>query len=446
MTYRISIALFLLVPGFAATQPDVANQLDRFLQAHENIKGFMGTALVARGGKILIDKGCGFANVELKVANTPDNKFRIGSITKQFTAAAIMQLQEQGKLNVTDLACKYVDNCPDTWKAITIHQLLSHTSGIPSYTGQPAFPTPKFMRIPLTPVEVLMLTRDKPLRFQPGEKWEYDNSGYIFLGCIIEKVSGRNYADYVKEHIFDLLDMSGTGYDKTREVLPGRAAGYEKTPTGYRNADYLDMSLPYAAGSLYSTTHDLYTWDRALYTGKVVGAKSYAAMTTAVKNDYGYGLTVAPLYKHKQVGHGGGINGFSTCINRFPDDDAVVIVLSNLTNGNACAVGSGLAGILFGEKVAIPQNYTEVPIDPKMLDRYVGKYSDGKIEIKVTAENGKLYVEPAGQRKMQVLPYSDHQFFLKMPDVNLEFPANESRAGELTLEGGGPKITAKRID
>jgi CubicO group peptidase (beta-lactamase class C family) len=201
-----------------------------------------------------------------------------------------------------------------------------------------------------------MLTRDKPLKFQPGEKWEYDNSGYIFLGCIIEKVSGRSYSGYLKEHIFDPLGMADSGYDQTRDLLPGRSAGYDKTPSGFRNADYLDMSLPYAAGSLYSTVRDLYRWDRALYTEKVVSAKSYEAMTTPVKNDYGYGLQVAPMYKHKQVGHGGGINGFSTCINRFPDDGAVVIVLSNVVQANACGIGNGLAGLLFGEQVSFPQN------------------------------------------------------------------------------------------
>jgi D-alanyl-D-alanine carboxypeptidase len=167
---------------------------------------------------------------------------------------------------------------PQSWKAITIHQLLSHTSGIPSYTDGPEFAQPKMMRILLKPVENLMLTKDKPLEFQPGEKWKYDNSGYIFLGVIIEKVSGDKYADYLKKHIFGVLDMQDSGYDDSSVILKNRAQGYRSVTDGFRNADYLDMSLPYAAGSLYSTVHDLYRWDRALYTDKVLKQASREKM------------------------------------------------------------------------------------------------------------------------------------------------------------------------
>ncbi len=354
LTRFLIITALLLAFVSATAAQDLTAKMDEYVQAQGKSKGFMGTALVAKGGKILLDKGYGFASIELKVLNTPANKFRLGSITKQFTASLILQLQEQSKLSVSDLACKYVDNCPDSWKPITIHQLLTHTSGIPSYTGMLTFATPKFMRIPLTPLDILMLTRDKPLDFPPGEKMLYDNSGYIFLGCIIEKVTGQKYASYLKEHIFDPLDMKDSGYDDTRAVLMGRAAGYDKTANSYRNADYLDMSLPYSAGSLYSTTADLYRWDRAMAAGKVISKKSYEAMVTPVKNNYGYGVTLAPVAGRKHVGHGGGINGFSTCISRFPEDDAVVIVLSNVVQGNACAVGKGLSELLFGQSPAQP--------------------------------------------------------------------------------------------
>ena len=346
----------LLLAVLCAPAQDIASKMDEYIQASSKARGFMGAALVARGGKVLLDKGYGSASIELNVPNTPANKFRLGSITKQFTAAAVMQLQEKGKLNVTDQACKYIDNCPEAWKPVTIHQLLSHTSGIPSYTDTPAFATPKVMRIPLSPMEVVMLTKDKPLVFQPGGKFAYDNTGYILLGIIIEKVTGQSYADYLQEHIFGPLGMKDSGYDQTRTILPGRAAGYDRTGNLFRNADYIDMSLPYAAGSLYSTTGDLYRWDRALYTDKVVSRKSYEAMTTPVKSNYGYGLMLAPAVKHKHVGHGGGINGFSTCIDRFPDDDAVVIVLANVVQANACRISNGLAEILFAGTADPPRD------------------------------------------------------------------------------------------
>jgi len=298
---------------------------------------------------VVLEKGYGMANIELDVANGPDTKFRLGSITKQFTATAILQLEEQGKLSVNDAACKYIAECPASWKAITIRQLLSHTSGIRSYTDDPAFMKPKFMRIPLTPVEILMLSKDKPLEFQPGEKWKYDNSGYIFLGVIIEKVSGEKYGAYLQKHIFGPLEMRGSGYDDTREILKNRAAGYSSTGNGFHNADYLDMSLPYAAGSLYSTVRDLYRWDRALYTDRVLRKASREKMWTPVKNDYGYGWSIKRVHRHKQIAHGGGINGFATFIGRYPDDDAVVIVLANNERTNAGGLANGLAGVLFGE-------------------------------------------------------------------------------------------------
>jgi CubicO group peptidase (beta-lactamase class C family) len=209
------------------------------------------------------------------------------------------------------------------------------------------------MRVPMKPLDIVMLSRDKPLEFQPGEKWKYDNTGYVFLGYIIEKVSGESYADYVKRRIFGPLDMADTGYDNTRSILKNRAEGYSRGgPTGYLNADYLDMTLPHAAGSLYSTIQDMYRWDRALYTNKVLTKGSLNVMFTPVKNDYGYGLVLAPMFKHKQIGHGGGINGFATMFERFPDDDATVIVLSNVEGGSA--VARGLTAILFGETYNMP--------------------------------------------------------------------------------------------
>ena len=184
---------------------------------------------------------------------------------------------------------------PEAWKPITIHHLLTHTSGIPSYTNLPDFRLPKFRRVPLSPIEIAFLTKDKPLEFAPGEKMSYNNTGYVLLGHIVEKASGEKYADYLKKHIFGPLDMNESGYDDTQTILPNRAAGYTRVPEGYRNADFLDMSLPHAAGSLYSTLGDLYRWDRSLYTEKMLTKKSLETMFTPVKNDYGYGDTLAPV-------------------------------------------------------------------------------------------------------------------------------------------------------
>jgi D-alanyl-D-alanine carboxypeptidase len=443
---RIAVLLTAAACLVFGQDADVAAKLDRVLRAHQEYRKFMGAALVAKDGKVLLEKGYGMANLELDVPNTPATKFRLGSITKQFTATAVLQLEEQGKLATSDLACKYVDACPDTWKAITIHHLLTHTSGIPSYTTREFMSKPQNVRVPLTPVEILMLSKDKPLEFEPGAKWNYDNSGYIFLGAIIEKVSGEKYADYLRKHIFEPLDMQDSGYDDTRTVLKNRASGYQPSPKGMMNADYLDMSLPYAAGSLYSTVRDLYRWDRALYTDKVLSKASREKLFTSYKNDYGYGWMLKPMVNHKQVGHGGGIHGFVTYIARFPDDDAFVVVLSNSVASNPTGIAAQLAGTLFGDKVEIPGDRKPVAIDAKLLDRYTGVFQDGPMTITVTNEGGRLMVEPRGQEKLEASPSSDTVFFFKMSDGVLTFiPGEEGTAKEIELQQGGGKRVAKRV-
>ncbi len=444
---RIVLSAVLWSAAGLAHAQDLASKLDALLGGYQKNRAFIGSALIAKDGKVIFEKGYGLANIELDVPNTPGTKFRLGSITKQFTATAILQLQEQGKLSVTDAACKYLAECPESWKAITIHQLLSHTSGIPSYTDGPQFSQPKMMRIPLKPVEILMLTKDKPLEFQPGEKWKYDNSGYIFLGVIIEKVSGEKYADYLRKHIFAVLDMHDSGYDDSSVILKNRAQGYRSVTDGFRNADYLDMSLPYAAGSLYSTVDDLYRWDRALYTDKVLTKASREKMWTPVKNDYAYGWGVGQAHKHKQVAHGGGINGFATFIARYPDDDAVVIVLSNNEQSNAAPIANGLSGILFGDKVELPWERKEISIDPKIVDRYVGTYEAGPMTIAITNENGHLMIEPKGQRKLEASASSETEFFVKQVDATLVFTVGaDNKATEMRVTQGGSPIVAKRVN
>ena len=443
------IILFVAIAFSAAAQEaSLSSKLDHASEAYQKNRRFIGAVLVAKGDKVIHEKGYGLANMEWNIPNSPITKFRLGSITKQFTATAILQLQEQGKLKVTDLACKYVDDCPDKWKAVTIHQLLSHTSGIPSYTEIPGFFSPKTARIPLSPVEIVMLTKDKPMEFQPGEGWKYDNSGYVFLGAIIEKASGEKYADYLQKHIFAPLDMNDSGYDVTSKILPNRASGYEPSgPAGFKNADYLDMSLPHAAGSLYSTARDLYRWDRALYTDKVLSKESREKMFTAVSRNYAYGWTVAPLFNHKQIGHGGGINGFSTQISRFPDDDAVVIVLSNNMAGNPGALARDLAATLFGEKVTLPGEEKIVPVDSKVLDRHVGTYDVGPMKITVTNETGHLMIQPTNQPKFEALPLSDTQFTVRQVGATLNFVVGpDGRATELKLTQGGQTLSGKRIN
>jgi CubicO group peptidase (beta-lactamase class C family) len=289
-----------------------------------------GAVLLAKNGKVILSKGYGLANAEHDVPNKPETKFRLGSITKQFTAAAILQLQEQGKLSVRDNVLKYIPSAPSAWNGITIHHLLTHTSGIPSYTGAPGYE--RLMRHPAgPPLDFVNRFKSLPLEFIPGEKFKYNNSGYFLLGIIIEQASGQSYENYLRTRIFDPLGMNDTGYDHPGTVLKNRAAGYNKS----RNAEFLDMDQPYAAGSLYSTVLDLYKWDQALRSTAVLTRPSLQTAFTPGKLNwapgiqYGYGWGTATVAGRQAVGHGGGINGFSTVIWRAVEQDAVVIILSN---------------------------------------------------------------------------------------------------------------------
>ena len=333
-------------------------KIEEYLQGQVKANGFSGTVLVAREGKPLFSKGYGFANVEWEIPNTPQTKFRIGSITKQFTSMLVMQFREQGKLKLEDSVCVYVTPCPDTWKPVTIHHLLTHTSGIPSYTGLAEWR--KVNMMPKTIDEMIGFFRDLPLQWVPGEKYAYNNSGYFLLGVVIEKIAGKKYEQVLQEQIFTPLGMTDSGYDWTANIIPRRASGYGGRGDSLRNVPPLDMQQPYAAGSLYSTTEDLLKWDQALYTDRMLPAAAKQVMWTPFKSNYAYGWGVPPAsaetFGHRRIQHGGGINGFSSMFIRLPDVNVTVIVLTNNTSlpGGSTAVARDLLAIYYGQPYTIP--------------------------------------------------------------------------------------------
>jgi len=319
---------------------------------------FSGAVLVARDGKPILREGFGLANREWDVAVTPDTEFRVGSVTKQFTATAVMQLVEQGKIGLDDPISKYYAAAPQTWNKVTIRLLLTHRSGIPSFTDIPSFLNEQD-RLDRTPEELIALTRDKPLKFEPGTQYEYDNTGYVILGWVIEKVSGQRYADYLRDHIFKPLGMDHTGYDVNEEVLRHRASGYELGKDGVvSNASYLAMSVPYAAGGLYSELDDLLVWDQALYAGKLLKPASMADMFTDHGHHYGYGWEIQEINGRRVWWHTGSLNGFHTYIGRYPDQKLTVIVLANLFQAPVQTIGEQLARLSFGEPLESPGEAT----------------------------------------------------------------------------------------
>ena len=351
----LSVAGVLLVSICASAQ-DLSGEFDEYMKAAAT-SSFTGSVLVSRDGKVLFAKGYGQANEEFAVPNATDTKFRLGSITKQFTAASILLLQERGKLSVSDPICKFLKNCPTAWEPITVHHLLTHTSGIPSYTD---VKSPEEYRqlslMTVTPAGFVETFKSKSLEFAVGQRFKYDNSGYFLLGYLIELISGQSYEAFLKENIFGPLKMTNSGYDTHDRILRNRATGYSNRNGVRINSDYLDMTVPYAAGSLYSTVDDLRTWTEALFSGKLLTAKSLEAMLTDNLGGYAYGVAVSRMHNRKVVSHGGGINGFNTQLSRFPDDRVTIVVLRNADYGMPVPerIIQSLAAIVFGETYQLP--------------------------------------------------------------------------------------------
>jgi CubicO group peptidase (beta-lactamase class C family) len=291
------------------------------------LRSFTGSIYVRRGGQALADRSFGLANVEWGEPNTSATKFRIGSLTKQFTAAGILLLEERGKLHLGDRISMYIDDLPPTWNNITILELLTHTSGIESLTDLP--PDKSRVWQGGRPSEILARIRDLPLRFQPGTQARYSNSGYILLGMIIERASGVSYESFLRTAIFEPLEMHDTGVDSNSLILPSRSSGYRLNGTRLVPADYIDMSVPFAAGDLYSTTHDLGRWAEALFGGRILGPQSLSKMLATYKGDFGLGVVITKEDGFRLISHTGAIQGFTSELRYYPEQHLSVIVLSN---------------------------------------------------------------------------------------------------------------------
>jgi CubicO group peptidase (beta-lactamase class C family) len=351
--FSVIVLLLALVPGVAAQEvaSDTVTKLDSFFNTLTDQNLFSGSVLVVVDGEILLNEGYGLANRDWDIPNTPETKYRVGSITKEFTSMSILLLQEQGKLSVHDTICTYIEDCPEAWAEITIEQLMTHTSGMNVFFDN----APQTFEMQPASIQKLMsMLREQPLQFAPGEGWLYSNSGYIVLGYIIKEVSGVSYQRFLQDNIFDPLGLENTGYEDNKRVLKNRAVGYIDNAN---IAQYIDMSVPYSAGAMYSTTGDLYTWITALMDGKVIDQPVLDAMWDAAveipnipNQKYAYGLASYTLADHAAVGHGGSINGFRSTLNYFPDDKAAIIILSNRESANPDQLAASAAGILFGEE------------------------------------------------------------------------------------------------
>ena len=419
----------------------LASKVDEYMSTAVKRSRFSGSILVARDGKVLVSRGYGMANLEDEVSNTARTKFRLGSLTKQFTAVAVLMLEERGALSLQDPVCNYLPQCPAGWRPITIHHLLTHTSGIQNSDYTEA------IKLPMSAANTVERLKDKPLEFAAGRLFRYSNSNYILLGYIIEKVSGRPYDAFLQENIFRPLQMTDTGYDYPRRVLKHRAAGYSSRGDTTVNAQYIDMSILYSAGGLYSTAEDLYRWDQALYTEKLLSKKSLAMMFTPFKGNYGYGWYIAEQGGHRFISHSGWIDGFAASFGRFPDDRLTVIVMSNLDSAPVNTIARDLAAMVLGVQRSMRQEHKVVEVDRKLYDAYVGQYELAPdFIITVSKEDNRLVAQAPGHPKIELLPESEIEFFVKEYDAQIMFVW--SRNGEVThsmIRLNGREAQAKKI-
>jgi CubicO group peptidase (beta-lactamase class C family) len=385
--------------AFAADPAEQAAKIDALMSQYADRTTFSGTVLVSNHDRVIFKKSYGLANREWNIPNTPDVKFRLGSITKQFTSMLVMQQVAKGTIALDAHLIEYLPYYrADTGAKVTVHQLLTHTSGIPSYTDDPKF-FPDVSRN-YYPVEEFVKTFcSGDLQFEPGTKFHYDNSGYFILGALLEHVTGKTYEVLLKENILDPLGMKDTGYDHHADILPKRATGYEQGLGEIANAKYLDMALPYAAGALYSTVEDLYKWDQALYTDALLPAGLKLKLFTPGLEHYGYGWTIETIAANEpgagqtMIGHGGGINGFNTLEQRLVGDHVLVLLFNNTPGADLGKMARGIRAVLYGQEPAPPMRSLISALGDTIVHRGVQAAVSQYRELKRTDADGYDFAE-----------------------------------------------------
>lgn len=433
----IFVAIFLFISQSISAQKgtpsdrEINKNVDEYMKAAVEFERFSGSILIARNGKPIVSKGYGMANVEFDAPNTPQTVFRLASVTKQFTATAIMILQERGRLSVNDSVCKHLAECPPAWQPITIRHLMTMTSGLPNLSGRDLG---ALSGLPVPWEQWFVAIKAKPLVEVPGETFRYNNNGYTVLGLIIERLSGKTYGEFLQENIFAPLGMNRTAYEDPTRIIKNRATGYRYLPgEPVANVPYAEMIRLYAAGGVYSTTEDLLKWDQALYTEKILSRKSIDEMATPFREmfpgkGYGYGLWRSQQNGRTEIAHGGNLAGFITYLARFPNEKVTVIVLSNNGRGSSLKISRVLSSIVFGASYEIPKERKSITVAPATLEKYIGEY-EAKFpptKYSITIENGKLTFNEAGFLKAELFAESDTDFYLKTADIQLKFTKDAS--------------------
>lgn len=424
--FSIFLFFFITLPvveGQSKEDKQLTKKLDELI-SDKFISISPGCAvLVAKNGKIMYEKGFGTANIELSVPMEHDMVFRIGSITKQYTAIAILQLVEQGKIALKDSIQKFIKGFAHKEHTITIENLLTHTSGIKDYEQLDAH-IPNAIRIEFPSKQIIDSLSALPLDFPPSTKYNYSNSNYFILGCIIEQVSGKSYKEYLEENLFKTASLSNTFYDSPTQVITNRVNGYSKYDSGYKNVDYISMSLVYSAGALLANVRDLFEWHKTLYAYKLVKKEMLEKAFTPFKltdgksTEYGYGWFIKDWKGVKSIGHGGAIDGFRSWEVYFPGQDIFLTMLFNSDDNNFFNLFEDVSAVVIGK--SLQKTYRDLKVADSILATYVGIYrfaEDSTQFIKIYKRDNRLFgdLSNGSGNNMALLAQSETIFYL--PDV-----------------------------
>lgn len=423
-------------------------KLDTLLRSYAKLHTFNGSVLVAMKGTILLNKGYGYRNAEKKIMNDEKTVYQLGSVTKQFTSAVILKLQEEKKLDVHDKLSKYFPSYPKG-DSITIEQLLTHTSGIYNYTNDGEFMAKEITK-PASREKMMALFKDKPLDFSPGTGWNYSNSGYSLLGYIIEIVAKKPYETVVRNYIFTPLQMKHSGFDFIHLASSEKATGYSSVDdTVHETTPIVDSSVSFSAGAIYSTTGDLYRWHKALQANSILSFAQKEKAFTPVRNNYGYGWDIDSIIGKRRVSHGGGIPGFVTKISRVPEDDICIIVLSNGSDATLEEITKSIFSILYNKPYELPKEMTIIKVPEETLKQYIGEYEiQPDYHLNFTIKNGQLMATVPGQPEFVMYAQKDDFYSDKKQETKVEFTRNDKKeviGFTLHLPGHGGDILCKRI-
>ncbi len=430
MKYFILAILLILVPASAAGQSrSVETEVDRYLAPYIQMKDFSGTILIAQNGKVLVRKGYGMANYELVTPNGPQTKFHIASLTKTFTATAIVLLEKEGLLSFDDPLSKFLPDFPNSDK-IKISQLLTHSSGVPDFYALPEYEELKTK--PLAISDWIGLLKTKPLDFEPGKQSAYSNSGYALLALVIEKVSGKSYEDFLRERILKPLKMSNTGTWDDGALIVNRASGYDPWLDNLINTPFYDKSVLFGSGSLYSTVDDLYTWYKAIHDGSLFRMDSITV-------PYGWGPR--KRFKRELIEQGGNDPGFVSNLSAYLKDDVCIIVVGNVRTGAIDKIKDDLGAIVFKEKYEAPVIRKTVEVDPKLFLDYIGQYQvSPKLIMTVKTDGHNLYLKGTGGYFLPLEPLSETKYFYRQFYVPIVFDRDkkDGKVNQLLWEGQYP--------